>query len=134
MAIEQIKKREYLSRAKTVYKQLKKLQRQITKEQRQKNFLSEIGVSDNALEQEIESNIQRYKETIKKKIALDEEIQETILTVHNDTLEIILIRHYILCESSLIIAEKMNYDERHICRLLRQAIDKIIIPEVEETA
>ena len=131
MTIEQIKKREWLSRAKTVYKQLKKLQKQIIKDQRQKKFLSEIGVSDDALNKKIEHDIQQQRKQIAKLIALDREIKRIILTVQNDILETILVRYYLLYESFPKIAEKMNYKPRHIQRLFYQAIDKITIFVVE---
>ena len=131
MTIEQIKKREWLSRAKTVYKQLKKLQKQIIKDQRQKKFLSEIGVSDDALNKKIEHDIQQQRKQIVKLIALDKEIKRIILTVQNDTLETILVRYYLLYESFPKVAEKMIYEPRHVQRLFYQAIDKIRISEVE---
>ena len=134
MTIEQIKKREWLSRVKTVYKQFKNLQRQIEKDQRQKKFLSEISVSDDVLTKKIESDIQQQGKQIKELIALHEEIKKAILTVHDDILEIILIRYYLLYESFPKIAKKMNYTPMHIQRLFYQAIDEIIIPEVEEIA
>ena len=134
MTIEQIKKREWLSRAKTVYKQFKNLQRQIEKDQRQKKFLSEIGVSDDVLTKKIESDIQQQGKQIKELIALHEEIKKAILTVHDDTLEIILIRYYLLYESFPTVSKKMNYTPVHIQRLFCQAIERIIIPEAEETA
>ena len=131
MTTEQLKKRKYLSRAKTVYKQLKKLQKQIIKDQRQKKFLSEIGISDDALNKKIEYDIQQQRKQVAKLIALDREIKRIILTVQNDTLETILVRYYLLYESFSKIAEKMNYKPRHIQRLFYQAIDKITISEVE---
>lgn len=131
MTTEQIKKREWLSRAKTVYKQLKKLQKQIIKDQRQKKFLSEIGVSDDALNKKIEHDIQQQRKQVAKLIALDREIKRIILTVQNDALETILVRYYLLYESFSKIAKKMNYKPRHIQRLFYQAIDKITISEVE---
>ena len=131
MTIEQIKKREWLSRAKLIYQQLKTLRKQITKDQRQKKFLSEIGVSDDALNKKIEHDIQQQRKQVAKLIALDKEIKRIILTVQNDTLETILVRYYLLYESFPKIAEKMNYKPRHIQRLFYQAIDKITISEVE---
>ena len=131
MTTEQLKKRKCLSRAKTVYKQLKKLQKQIIKDQRQKKFLSEIGVSDDALNKKIEHDIQQQRKQVAKLIALDREIKRIILTVQNDALETILVRYYLLYESFSKIAKKMNYKPRHIQRLFYQAIDKITISEVE---
>ncbi|MDE5737465.1 MAG: hypothetical protein K2H93_03775 [Oscillospiraceae bacterium] len=131
MTTEQLKKRKYLSRAKTVYKQLKKLQKQIIKDQRQKKFLSEIGVSDDALNKKIEHDIQQQRKQIAKLIAFDKEIKRIILTVQNDTLETILVRYYLLYESFPKVAEKMIYEPRHVQRLFYQAIDKIRISEVE---
>ncbi len=131
MTIEQIRKRKWLSRAKLIYQQLKTLQKQITKDQRQKKFLSEIDISDDVLTKKIESDIQQQRKQIAKLIALDKEIKRIILTVQNDTLETILVRYYLLYESFSKIAEKMNYKPRHIQRLFYQAIDKITISEVE---
>ena len=131
MTTEQLKKRKYLSRAKTVYKQFKNLQRQIEKDQRQKKFLSEIGISDDALNKKIEYDIQQQRKQIAKLIALDKEIKRIILTVQNDTLETILVRYYLLYEPFPKVAEKMVYEPRHVQRLFYQAIDKIRISEVE---
>ena len=66
-------------------------------------------------------------------IALNEEIRNMILTLHDDTLETILIRYYLLYESYSIIAQKMNYSKRHIQRLFFQVIDKFIVLEAGET-
>ena len=133
MTTEQIKKREWLSRAKLLFEQLKKTQKQLLRYQRQKIFLFEIGISDDVLEQKIENNIQKQKKQIKNLIALNEEIRNMILTLHDDTLETILIRYYFLYESYSIIAQKMNYSKRHIQRLFFQAIDKFIVLEAGET-
>ena len=131
MTTEQIKKREWLSRAKLLFEQLKKTQKQLLRYQRQKIFLFEIGISDDVLTKKIESDIQQQRKQIAKLIALDKEIKRIILTVQNDTLETILTRYYLLYESFPKIAEKMNYKPRHIQRLFYQAIDKIRISEVE---
>ena len=131
MTTEQIKKREWLSRAKLLFEQLKKTQKQLLRYQRQKIFLFEIGISDDVLTKKIESDIQQQRKQIAKLIALDKEIKRIILTVQNDTLETILTRYYLLYESFHKIAEKMNYKPRHIQRLFYQAIDKIRISEVE---
>ncbi|MDE5738314.1 MAG: hypothetical protein K2H93_08110, partial [Oscillospiraceae bacterium] len=69
MTIEQIRKRKWLSRAKLIYQQLKTLQKQITKDQRQKKFLSEIDISDDVLTKKIESDIQQQRKQIAKLIA-----------------------------------------------------------------
>ena len=131
MTIEQIKKREWLSRAKLIYQQLKTLRKQITKDQQQKKFLSEIGISDDALNKKIEHDIQQQRKQVAKLIALDREIKRIILTVQNDTLETILVRYYLLYEPFPKVAEKMIYEPRHVQRLFYQAIDKIRISEVE---
>ena len=128
MTTEQIKKREWLSRAKSTHKQLKKLQKQIIKDKLQKKFFSEIDISDDVLEQEIKNNIERYAKLLEKMITLDEEARKAILTIHDDTLETILVRYYLLYESFPKVAEKMIYKPRHVQRLFYQAIEKIIIP------
>lgn len=70
------------------------------------------------LENEINEEIDRL---VDAKIG----IRELILTLPNETMRVILERHYLLHEGWERIAEKLGYCPRHITRLHRRALEML---------
>ncbi|MDE6707866.1 MAG: hypothetical protein K2K06_07505 [Oscillospiraceae bacterium] len=94
------------------------------------NFLSEFDDPDVPdLKQKIAHGIQEQGKQVKELIAIRDEIKKAILKVHDDKLQTVLTRHYLLYETIEEVAENMCYDRRTIQRSYLKALDRLVMHE-----
>ena len=130
MNAEQEEKRAWLNRAKTIEQYIAALNKQMEKEKRLMNFLSEFDDSDVPdLKQKIAHGIREQGKQVKELIAIRDEIKKAILKVHDDKLQTVLTRHYLLYETIEEVAENMCYDRRTIQRSHLKALDRLVMHE-----
>ena len=128
MNAEQEEKRAWLNRAKTIEQYIAALNKQMEKDKRLMNFLSEFDDPDVPdLKQKIAHGIQEQGKQVKELIAVRDEIKKAILKVHDDKLQTVLTRHYLLYETIETVAENMDCDRRTIQRNHKKALDKIVM-------
>ena len=130
MNAEQEKKRAWLNRAKTIEQYIVALNKQMEKEKRLMNFLSEFDDPDVPdLKQKVAHGIQEQGKQVEELIAIRKEIRKAISKLQDDKLKTILTRHYLLYETIEEVAENMCYDRRTIQRSHLKALDKLVMHE-----
>lgn len=130
MNAEQEEKRAWLNRAKTIEQYIAALNKQMEKEKRLMNFLSEFDDPDVPdLKQKIAHGIQEQGKQVKELIAIREKIKKAISELQDDKLKTILTRHYLLYETIEEVAENMCYDRRTIQRSHLKALNKLVVHE-----
>lgn len=132
MNAEQEQKRAWLNRAKTIERYIAALKKQVEKDKRLLDFLSEFNDPDvPGLVKKVEHSIQEQRKQMEELISIREEIRKAILEVQDDKLKTILTRHYLLYEPIDTISENMYCDRRSIQRNHLKALDRIMIHEVK---
>ena len=132
MTDEQKQKRAWLSRAKTAEQYMIALEKQIKKDNRLIAFLSEFDDPDvPELKEKVTHSIQEQRTQVEELIAIRDEIKKAILKVHDDKLQTVLTRHYLLYETIETVAENMDCDIRTIQRNHKKALDKIVMHKVK---
>ena len=131
MTAEQIKKRDWLRRAKAINMYTEALEKQNQKDKRLAKYLSEMDEPNEELNEKIKNFVSIQQKKIKELLNIREEIQDAIFQVCDDVLGTILTRHYLLYETIEAIAEEMHYDKRTIQRKHKQALDKIVMHKVK---
>lgn len=130
MNVLQLRKKEWLSRAKKENQYMLALQSVIARDER---FVKELSsfpdFSDDVSEvvQHIEQNKQKLKEYILQSESFRDEVTRAIDSVPDKQLQAILIRKYLNYETNEQIAESMFYDIRTIQRKHRKALDMLVI-------
>lgn len=76
----------------------------------------------------IEAQSAAIAETLAACCEIQEEIMEAVNSVGEDRLRNILLLHFMQGYSFTKVADIVGYDERHVRRLCRAALEKIIIP------
>lgn len=131
MTAEQIKKRDWLRRAKAINMYMEALEKQNQKDKRLAKYLSEIDETNEELNEKIKNFVSIQQKKIKELLNVREEIQDAIFQVCDDVLGTILTRHYLLYETIDTIAEEMHYDRRSIQRKHLKALDNIVLHETK---
>ena len=131
MTAEQIKKRDWLRRAKAINMYMEALEKQNQKDKRLAKYLSEVDESNEELNEKIKNFVSIQQKKIKELLNIREEIQDAIFQVCDDVLGTILTRHYLLYETIDTIAEEMHYDRRSIQRKHLKALDNIVLYETK---
>ena len=131
MTAEQIKKRDWLRRAKAINMYMEALEKQNQKDKRLAKYLSEMDEPNEELNEKIKNFVSIQQKKIKELLNVREEIQDAIFQVCDDVLGTILTRHYLLYETIDTIAEEMHYDRRSIQRKHLKALDNIVLYETK---